>query len=507
MSIRGDIIRTTDEALDQAGLAAPGTVLLAAVSGGADSVAMLRALSALAAGRSLRVVAAHLHHGIRPEADGDADFVHALCERLAIDLYTERIDVPAAARASGQSIEMQARAMRYDFLRQVKLRIGAAAILTAHTRDDQAETLLLNLCRGAGPAALGGIPPDTVIKGCRLVRPLLRITRRDIEAYLQSIGQDWREDASNQDTAYRRNAVRHRILPLLQELLNPQAADALARAADVLYAENQLLEELTAAQRASVHPDDEAILWLEPFRPLPLALRRRLLATWLRDAAQPQQVRFDLVERIDALARQTEGGGCIRVSPTLEIRHEYDRLRRYTNTHDGHPPAGIPANAKRDFPTGSNDRREWHPGTTNTFSAGVELAIPGITPLPAFGCVVEVTIGKGFTREPSGIPGTCPAHAHIRYDAARPPCITVRVRQPGDRIAMIGMEGERKIQDILTDAKIPAAVRDRLPVFTIGDEVVWIPGSRPSRHWAVPSPTAPSLRLRVEGTGEPSICW
>ena len=457
-------------ALDGAGLAAPGTVLLAAVSGGADSVAMLRALAAIAEPRALPLVAAHLHHGIRPEADGDAAFVQALCNRLAIDVHVECVDVPSAARAAHCSIEMQAREMRYDFLRRMAHPLGATAILTAHTRDDQAETLLLNLCRGAGPSALGGIPPDTVIKGCRLVRPLLHITRRDIEDYLQSIGQDWREDASNLDTAYRRNAVRHRILPLLKEWLNPQATEALARAADLLYAEHQLLDELAAAQRASVNPDDASdILWLEPFRPLPLALRRRLLASWLRDAAPPPQVRFDLVERIDALARETDGGGCIRVSPTLEIRHEYDRLRRLVLSA---ADEAAPIDA-------------------------VEIAIPGVTPLPGFGGEVEVQLASGFTREPSAIPGTYPAQVHIRYDAATPPRIIVRARQPGDRIAMIGMPGERKVQDILTDAKIPATQRDRIPVFTIDAEVVWIPGCRPSRHWAVPSPAAPSLNIRV----------
>ncbi len=459
-------------AMDQAGLAAPGTVLLAAVSGGADSVAMLCALATIAEERSLTLVAAHLHHGIRPEADGDASFVQVLCNRLAINLHVEHVDVPAAAHSAHRSIEMQAREMRYDFLRRTAHTTGANAILTAHTRDDQAETLLLNLCRGAGPAALGGIPPDSATKGCRLVRPLLYITRCDIEVYLKTIGQDWCEDASNRDIAYRRNAVRHRILPLLQDLLNPQATQAIARAADLLYADHQLLDELTAAQRPSVNPDDASdILWLEPFRPLPLALRRRLLTVWLRDAGQPQQVRFDLIERLDALARQPEGGGCIRVSPTLEIRHEYDRLRR---------AIALPA----------PDAAVFTP---------VELTIPGITPLPAFDCRIKIQVTTGFTREPSTVPGTYPAQVHIRYDAARPPCIRVRARQAGDRIAMIGMEGERKVQDILTDAKIPAAQRDRIPVFIIGDEVIWIPGCRPSRHWAVEGPGAPSLHLRVEG--------
>jgi len=457
------------KALDPSGLNTPGTVLLAAVSGGADSVAMLCALAAVADRQRLTIIAAHLHHGIRPEADGDAGFVQALCNRLAIGVCIERADVPTTARAAHRSTEMQAREMRYHFLRRMAAQYGALAVLTAHTRDDQAETLLLNLCRGAGPAALGGIPPDRVIMGTRIVRPLLHTTRREIEDYLHAIGQTWREDASNRDIAYRRNAVRHRILPLLNELLNPQASEALARAADLLHADNQLLDDLAAAQCAAVHPDDAGdTLRLAAFRALPAALRRRLLAQWLRGAGIAR-IRFDQVERIDALARETSGGSCIRISPTLEIRHEYEHLRRLT-------PSAMP---------------------DETTTQPVTLAIPGMTALPSFDCRVDIRLASGFNREPSAIPGAYPAQVHIRYDAGAPPRITVRARRPGDRIAMLGMAGDRKVQDILTDAKIPFRQRCHIPVFTIGDEVIWIPGCRPSRHWAVPAPDAPSLCIRV----------
>lgn len=465
------IERILHAALEAAGLTAPGTVLVAAVSGGADSVAMLRALVPVAAAFKLKLFAAHLHHGIRAAADDDAGFVEALCRTLDVELTSGRADVPQAARTAHRSIEMQAREMRYAFLNKVAKERGADAVLTAHTRDDQAETLLLNLCRGTGPAALGGIPSDTTVKGVRVVRPLLQASRHDIEIYLQTAGQSWREDASNQDLAYRRNTVRHRVLPLLQETLNPNVTSALSRAAGLLRDDNALLDSLAAAERFKLHPEGEPdSLLLTPFRRLHPALRRRLLAQWLREAGvRPERLRFDMIERIDALAQENAGGKGILISSGLHILHEYDRLRRMAT----------------DTTAPDDSDRE------------VTLTIPGVTLLPEFGCRVEASLDTGFSREAAGRPGTLPAQVYLCYSPCEPYSICVRKRKSGDRLEMIGMEGSRKVKDILIDAKVPAARRSRIPVFTINDEVVWIPGCRPSRHWAVISPEAPSLQLSV----------
>jgi tRNA(Ile)-lysidine synthase len=464
--------RPLADALDLAGLSAPGTRLVAAVSGGADSVAMLRALAAAAPVLGLEFSVAHLDHGIRPEAGADADFVQDLCNRIGLDLDREQVDVPTAARAAHRSLEMQARTMRYAFFKRVSRRRHADAVLTAHTLDDQAETLLLNLCRGAGPAALGGIPPDSVILGVRVVRPLLNVSRRAIEDYLHAAGQPWREDATNRDTSYRRNAVRHRVLPLLGETLNPRVPAALARAATLLRDDNALLDTLATAAFTRLRQTTGATgdaLPLAPFRALHPALRRRLLAQWLREAGvAPERLRFDWIERLDTLARDDAGGGRIRLAAGLEIWHEYDRLRC-------RPAAAVT------------------PAASETV-----LAIPGITPLPAFGCHADVRVDKGFSREPSAPPGTIPAQVHLRHDPGSEPFIlSVRTWEPGDRIGMLGMEGTRKVQDILTDAKIPAPQRDRIPVFCVNGAVAWIPGCRPARHLAVPDPGAPSLCLRV----------
>jgi len=467
------LLHALHDTLDRAGLASPGTRLVAAVSGGADSVAMLHALAASAPGLGLALSVAHLNHGIRSEAGDDAAFVQDLCNRLGLELDIGQANVPSAARAAHRSIEMQARTMRYAFFQRTACRHRADAVLTAHTLDDQAETLLLNLCRGAGPAALGGIPPDTVIKGMRMVRPLLNVSRRAVEAYLRAAGQPWCEDATNQDTVYRRNAVRLRVLPLLKETLNPRAPAALAHAATILRDDNDLLDTLAATGHTALHAlDGDAVdtLPLARFRLSHPALRRRILALWLRELGiPPERLRFDWLERLDALARTDAGGGCIRLTAGLEIRHEYSLLRCVSASAVAMPAIGETV-----------------------------LAIPGITPLPAFSCCVEAGFDNGYVREPAAPPGTIPAQVHLRCDQdGKPYVMSVRPRKPGDRIAMLGADGTRKVQDILTDARIPAGQRDHIPIFCVNGEIAWIPGCRPARQLAVPSPDAPSLRLRV----------
>jgi tRNA(Ile)-lysidine synthase len=181
-----------------------------AVSGGADSTALLLALHQL----GCRLHVAHLDHGLRPESSADAEFVRELSERLGLPCTIERRDVAPYRGARKLSPEAAAREVRYAFLRETAEREGAGAIFVAHTADDQVETFLLRLIRGAGVAGLGGMKP----KDGQLCRPLLDVWRQDLEAFLREQGQEWREDASNRDPAFLRNRVRHELLPLLASL-------------------------------------------------------------------------------------------------------------------------------------------------------------------------------------------------------------------------------------------------------------------------------------------------
>ena len=200
-----------------------GEPVLVALSGGADSVALLHALRAL----GYPVQAFHLNHCLRgAESDRDEAFCRALCVRLGVELTVERVDVAAAAREQGNGVEETARRMRYARLQDAA---QGMKIATAHTADDNLETVLFHLVRGTGPKGLAGIPP---VRG-RIIRPMLRVERMQIEEYLASIGQDYVTDSTNADDAYTRNRIRHTVVPALREI-QPSAAQAAARLGDLL---------------------------------------------------------------------------------------------------------------------------------------------------------------------------------------------------------------------------------------------------------------------------------
>jgi tRNA(Ile)-lysidine synthase len=202
--------------------------LVVAVSGGADSVALLRALLA-AAGSEVPLTAAHLNHGLRgPESDADEVFVAELCARLGVALCRRRLDV----RAAGDNVEATARRLRYGWLTEVARGCGAAWVATGHTADDQAETVLFRLLRGAGLQGLRGIAARRPLaEGIGVVRPLLGATRAEVREGLRESGQVWREDSSNADLSHTRNRIRHQLLPLLEREFNPGVTAALARLA------------------------------------------------------------------------------------------------------------------------------------------------------------------------------------------------------------------------------------------------------------------------------------
>lgn len=221
-----------------------GDSVIVALSGGADSVSLLHVLCTLKDEYDLTVSAAHFHHGIRgEEADRDADFVRDLCDAMGVALYTERADVPAIARESGESLETCGRRLRYAYFDDLSRRLSAK-VATAHNLDDNTETVLMHLLRGSGIAGMGGIP---VHRG-NIIRPLLTCSRDEIEAYCRDNHLRYVTDSTNLDDLYTRNRLRHRVLPELRAL-NPSLDEAVSRMAQVMrdtdaYLKNISIEEL-----------------------------------------------------------------------------------------------------------------------------------------------------------------------------------------------------------------------------------------------------------------------
>ncbi len=226
------------------------THVVLAVSGGADSVAMLRAMTAIKAcyGGTGRLYVAHLNHGLRgAEAEADEAWLATLCDRLGVPLETSKADVKSLATEQGDGWEAAARSARYDFLRRTAESIGARFVATAHTADDQVETVLQRIVRGTGLAGLAGIPRYRPLSNSvTLVRPMLPMWRREIVAYLNELGQEWRLDSSNQDPHYTRNRLRLELLPLIRERFNDAVDEALSRLATQADEAQRVIETLAA---------------------------------------------------------------------------------------------------------------------------------------------------------------------------------------------------------------------------------------------------------------------
>src|SRR5262245_58269394 len=289
-------------------LARPGQRVLVALSGGADSVALLLVLRDLERQGELVVAgAAHLNHQLRgAEADADEAFCLHLTGRLGVPFVAERADVAALARAQRRSIEDAARGARYAFFERAAASLSADAIAVAHTIEDQAETFLLRLLRGAGSRGLGAIRP----KAGRVIRPLLEIERAALRAYLAEAGQAFCEDATNRDVSIPRNRVRHEVIPYLESHFSPAITKVLAREASVARDEEEFLrsEAIKLADRIVLTSVETVRLDAAGLTSAPRALSSRVVQAALQRFAGHRPVHFDHVERVLALAVAEQGG-------------------------------------------------------------------------------------------------------------------------------------------------------------------------------------------------------
>jgi tRNA(Ile)-lysidine synthase len=305
---------------------ARGETVLVGLSGGADSVALTDALASLRRRRGFRLVAAHLDHRLRPGSGEDAAFCTELCRRLDVPLRSGAAEVRARAGRERGGLEQAARRERYAFLRRVGEEEGAAVIAVAHTRDDQAETLLLRLLRGAGATGLGGMRPRTG----DLVRPLLGVSRQDVLAHLRERGLAWREDPTNADTGHRRNRVRHELLPYLEERFNPGIRAALARTASILADEAAHVRAEAEDLVAGIGREDDGALVLRraPLAEAPTAIARAAIRQALAGAGGLARVGALHVERILGLARsKAPSGRRLPLPGGREARFTRDEVR------------------------------------------------------------------------------------------------------------------------------------------------------------------------------------
>jgi tRNA(Ile)-lysidine synthase len=287
-------------------LCPPGARLLVGLSGGSDSVALTHLLRELAEhGAYTLVTLAHLNHRLRPSAARDEAFCRQFAERLGLRIVVEAADVQSFAQENRLSLEDAARRVRYDFLEGVAAREGATRIAVGHTQDDQAETLLLKLMRGAGLTGLAGIHP----RRGTVIRPLLDVTRGELRAYLRVRGEGWVEDETNEDLDNPRNRIRHRILPELDLAAGGTTRPALARAAALIREDGQWLDELADERYRTLALETDAGVELDvaALTGTPSPLRSRVLLRAMRRAGG-REIGLEHVEAVLGLLAGTQGG-------------------------------------------------------------------------------------------------------------------------------------------------------------------------------------------------------
>ena len=423
--------------------------VVAAVSGGSDSVAQALLLRELASRGELVLAAiAHLNHHVRGAADADADaaFCRELAGRIGVPVIIGDANVPADAKTHRVSIEVAGRHARRQFFQEAIDSITADRVAVAHTRDDQAETVILRLARGAGSSGLAAMMP----RRDHVIRPLLDVTRSELQDFLRAMHETWREDATNLDRDIPRNRIRHAVMPELRAI-NAQADSALARAAEILRGDDEFLERLANAaflRSVQVDGDRETVtLDASEFAKLPAALARRV-ARYVLETANPSRS-YGLEEADELRRAMADGTGANLPGLSLE-RFDANAVLVSRQVQAEQRAQEVPA----------VDPLE------------LRLDIPGTVeaPLGAWAVTAEGPISK---------PASIASHADkVMVDASGIGShLLVRYRRPGDRLQPLGAPGRRKVQDVLVDRKVPRDDRDVLPIVTtVSGEIVWVAG-------------------------------
>ncbi|OQW35066.1 MAG: hypothetical protein A4E19_01725 [Nitrospira sp. SG-bin1] len=442
-----------------------GQHIVVAISGGPDSVALLSILHRLRSSWDLALTAVHCNYGLRGvESEADQQFVENFCEGLGVPLHVRRVGIDAGRRKD--SLQAVARDLRYRVMQEIADKYRADRIAVGHTADDQAETVLLWMLRGAGLTGLSGMP---AFRDNKIVRPLYETKRQEVLTYLHTAGLSFREDSSNVQPRYLRNRVRKELIPLLTRLA-PSSVDALCKLADTCREDDRYLDQQADALSSSAVKQDSAGGWAIDrglFRGLPMALQRRCIRNLFRQA--DDRFRSPGIRTVDRIIRLASKRGS---SSSLDVKGGHVAI-------SGHDLRFVPLREGTSSPARPSHVR-----------CQKLLSIPGEIVWPETGQRLQVhqqTIG--WMCGPLG-------KDRILVDADRvSQPLTVRNWIPGDRFCPAGMGGHsKKLQDFFTDLKIPIAARSRIPLVVAPEGILWVVGHRQDDRWV---PTVATQRWLV----------
>lgn len=464
-----DLIKSVKEGIEKYALIKPGDRIVVALSGGVDSVVLLNILSKLRQELTSDLIVAHVNHGLRgKDSDRDAEFAKDLAKVYGFPFYGKKIDIASLQAVLQGSPQEIAREERLQYLEQLADKIGAQKIALGHNWDDQSETILMRLIRGAGPTGLRGMGHS---RG-RFIRPLLDISRSEIAEYALTHKLKNVEDESNKSDAYLRNKIRSKLIPLLEKEYNPEIKSALIRLATILREEDRFLDRLCTdlfTKHAKIQTG-EVVFEIGEILKLDPSLRARLIRMALRavkhDLRRISHHHIDIIE--DLILSQAP-------QKQLDLPDDIKVYRVYSSLIIGVGESSYLSARGRPFE--------------------YKMMVPGSTFIKELGISVNSELlqskgqGRGFVFKP--------AVAFFDFDKL-PPNLSLRSVKPGDSFQPYGMTGSKKIGDYFIELKIPSSQREMVPLMATDNDVAWVVGYRVSEKYKIDRWSTKVLKVSIQ---------
>jgi tRNA(Ile)-lysidine synthase len=478
------LLQKVEQTILSRSMLSKGDRVLAGVSGGPDSVAMLHLLNRLAPAWGLQIGIAHLNHCLRGiESDKDADFVAALAAQLHLPCFIDTIDVQKDSAFQKLSLEAAARTIRYNFFDRIRQQNGYDKIATGHHQNDNAEQMLMFLFRGSGSMGVAGIPP---VREGRIIRPLIDTNRNELVAFLNENEIAYKVDDSNRDMRFLRNRIRHETIPYIQACCNPGIIETLNRFSRIVRSENEWMDEIiqTIYSDAIVCTDSHRqVLAIPAFSAFPEAVRRRVIRTAIaRTKGDLQRISFSHIEAARELAERRHGLAYLILPDGIRIERKKNQLIFY----------------RLDTPV--QIRKQAIQPDQPTFFYSV--AGPG-----EHISIMETGAVMIFSHKPVGpdmLNDLGDNIALLDMEMLKFP-LTVRNIRPGDRFTPLGMNGTQKIQKYFIDHKIDRRERTQYPVLLSENQIVWLAGHRIDDHFKVTHSTRTLFKINFFKSAQPEL--
>jgi tRNA(Ile)-lysidine synthase len=465
MALHPDLVDKVSAAITKHSMLSGGEKVLVGLSGGPDSVCLLSLLHSLRERFMLEISAVYVDHGLRPRETGEEiEFCRNLCGRLNVHFFTKTIDVKSYAQDRKMNMQEAARQLRYSAFEEISHDIGARRIALGHTADDQAETVLMRLFRGSGPAGLSGIPPVRR----NIVRPLIETGRAEIEKFLDNEKIEYMIDSSNLKENYLRNRIRLSLVPILREY-NPDIIETLSKTAAIFRDEEKYFEIIVTKalmKLISRKTDSRIELFLSPLEIMDKAIMRRLLRRAIDETKGLRGISFIHIEDITDLIKRGDSGDRLYLPKGIRVIKEYATL-----VLTSEPPV-----------------------TLGTYS----LTVPGEVILKEAGILIKSSVVTESELQTTKRDKDRWTDSGV-FDADKLVSpLVVRPRKEGDLFYPAGFGRRKKIQDFFVDEKVPRDKRNRVPLIVSGNDIIWVVGYRGDERFKVGEATEKVVRFEVK---------